>query len=124
MAKKLWRNRQARDEDFALFEQLVGDELKCKDCGATILLVRHKTGHIQIYNPDGTTHWFTCPALRKFQPNMEVRELTDDDLHHFLEIAQARAALIGQLKQALVAGDVAEALRLARKVCGLPEATS
>jgi hypothetical protein len=51
-----------------------------------------------------------------------MRELTDDDLSVIVEAAQRRAALVGELKAALLAGDNDLALTLARKVCGLEEA--
>lgn len=38
--------------------------------------------------------------------------------------AKERAELIGQMRDALLAGDDMAALRLARKVCGLPVLTS
>jgi hypothetical protein len=51
----------------------------------------------------------------------EFRELTDDDLSVIVEAAHRRAALVGELKAALLAGDNDLALTVARKVCGLEE---
>lgn len=51
-----------------------------------------------------------------------ARELSDDDLGVIVEAAQRRAALVGELREALLAGDDVRALRLARRVAGLEEA--
>jgi hypothetical protein len=51
-----------------------------------------------------------------------ARELTDDDLGVIVEMARKRAALVGEMRAALVAGDNDLALRLARRVAGLEEA--
>jgi hypothetical protein len=62
----------------------------------------------------------------KKQPSIRVtpvvRELSDDDLGVIVEAARRRAALVGELRAALEAGDNDLALRLARKVAGLEEA--
>jgi hypothetical protein len=50
-----------------------------------------------------------------------ARELTDDDFTAIVEIAQRRAALVGELKAALLAHDDAHALELARRVCGIDQ---
>jgi hypothetical protein len=51
-----------------------------------------------------------------------MRELSDDDLSVIVEAARQRAALVSQLREALMAGDDRLALEVARKVCGLEEA--
>jgi hypothetical protein len=51
-----------------------------------------------------------------------MRELTDDDLGVIVEAAHKRAALVGAMREALVAGDNDLALRLARRVAGLEAA--
>jgi hypothetical protein len=64
--------------------------------------------------------------MPKKQPSVSLvpvaRELTDDDLGVIVEAAQQRAALVGELKAALLAGDDRLALKLARQICGLQEA--
>jgi hypothetical protein len=64
--------------------------------------------------------------MPKKQPSVSLvavgRELNEDDLSVIVEAAQRRAALVGELKAALVAGDDQRALALARKVCGIQEA--
>jgi hypothetical protein len=63
--------------------------------------------------------------MPKKQPSVSLvpvaRELTEDDLNVIVEAAQRRAALVGELKAALVAGDDRLALALARKVCGIDQ---
>jgi hypothetical protein len=49
------------------------------------------------------------------------RELTDDDLGAIIQMARERAALVGDMRTALEAGDDHRALALARKVAGLEE---
>jgi hypothetical protein len=51
-----------------------------------------------------------------------ARELSDSDLGVIVEAAQRRAALVGELRAALLAGDDVLALKLARRVTGLEEA--
>lgn len=51
-----------------------------------------------------------------------ARELGDDELKGIVEAAQRRAALVGEMRKALVAGDNDLALRLARELAGLEEA--
>jgi hypothetical protein len=50
------------------------------------------------------------------------RELSDDDLGVIVEAAQRRAALMRELRAALVTGNDALALKLARRATGLEEA--
>jgi hypothetical protein len=45
--------------------------------------------------------------------------LSESDVDAILEIAERRAALVGEMRDALEAGDEPRALRLARKVCGI-----
>ena len=51
-----------------------------------------------------------------------MREVTDDDLTVIVEAARKRAELVADMREALIAGDSALALRLARRVAGLEEA--
>ena len=63
---------------------------------------------------------------KRKQPSISLvpvaRELTDDDLGAICEAARKRAALVGEMRQALLAGEDALALKLARRVAGLEEA--
>ena len=47
------------------------------------------------------------------------RELTDEALDCIVEAALRHAALVGDLKSALLAGDQARIVAAARRVCGL-----
>jgi hypothetical protein len=49
------------------------------------------------------------------------RPLTDEALGPIVEAALRRAALVGDLKAAVLAGDAARVMMLARRVCGLEE---
>ena len=49
------------------------------------------------------------------------RELSDEALDFIVHSALRRAALVGDLKLALMAGDQARIVSLARRVCGLEE---
>jgi hypothetical protein len=49
------------------------------------------------------------------------RELSDEALDFIVEAALRRAALVADLKSALVAGDQARIVAAARRVCGLQE---
>jgi hypothetical protein len=60
-------------------------------------------------------------AHQRIELKPEFKELTDDDLGVIVEAAHRRAALVGELKAALLAGDNDLALKLARKVAGLEE---
>jgi hypothetical protein len=53
------------------------------------------------------------------EPKSTSHLLTDDDLDVVLKIARNRAALMMRLKEALVKGDDAASLALAREACGL-----
>ncbi len=48
-----------------------------------------------------------------------VREVTDDELVAIVDAAQRRAALVAEMREALMAGDRELALSLARRVAGL-----
>lgn len=47
--------------------------------------------------------------------------LTRSDIDTILRIGQERAALLFQLKQAILAGDTLLEHQIAREVCGLPK---
>jgi hypothetical protein len=51
-----------------------------------------------------------------------MRELSDDDLDVIVQAAHRRAALMGELKAALLAHDDRRSLELARRACGIQEA--
>ena len=40
---------------------------KCKGCGAEIVWVTTDAGKLTPQNPDGTTHWATCPKFQQFK---------------------------------------------------------
>ena len=47
-----------------------GEKAKCKapECGAVIYWRPHPTtGKQHCFNPDGSSHWGTCPAAAKFR---------------------------------------------------------
>jgi hypothetical protein len=48
-----------------------------------------------------------------------VPRLSGDVIDRLIVRAERRAALVGELKEALVRGDTLAALELARRVCGL-----
>jgi hypothetical protein len=52
---------------------------------------------------------------------VEREPLTDETLDHIVEAALRRAALVGDLKSALLARDQPQIVAAARRVCGLPE---
>lgn len=45
----------------------VGDKGQCKGCGAEIWWLTHKNGRKGIYDPDGTSHFVTCPEATRFK---------------------------------------------------------
>lgn len=45
----------------------VGDESKCKGCGATIYWVRHKNGKKAPYTVEGLNHFADCPKAQSFR---------------------------------------------------------
>jgi len=49
------------------------------------------------------------------------REMSREDVKSIIEIAKQRAELIRRLRAALEGNDTLGALRIARRVCGLPE---
>ena len=83
MGKRLWKDRAAMLDDFALFDEEEAERMKpTADDGSTV---------------------------------------TEADLDEIIAAARERAAVLKDLRAALVARDVTEALRLARKATGLPE---
>jgi hypothetical protein len=52
---------------------------------------------------------------------VEREPLTDEALNHIVEAALRRAALVGDLRSALLAGDEPRIVASARRVCGLEE---
>lgn len=40
---------------------------RCASCGAEIRWQRTPAGHATPINPDGTTHWATCPQARDWR---------------------------------------------------------
>jgi len=47
--------------------KVVGAPGTCKGCGAAILWVTTKNGKAAPYDPDGETHWATCPNAKRFK---------------------------------------------------------
>ena len=62
---------------------LAGDIAECKGCGATVYFVKHRTKNKDgsnktgIYNPDGISHYATCPKSGDYK--VRQRSLTDAD---------------------------------------------
>ena len=50
----------------ALLKQ-VGEPGLCRGCHATIYWVEHCNGNVAPYNPDGSSHFATCPDANKFR---------------------------------------------------------
>jgi hypothetical protein len=64
---------------------------------------------------------FENEAVMKTEVKRIGEELTLADVEAITRIAREHAALVRKLKEALIAGDILGALRLARQVCGLPD---
>lgn len=56
--------------------------------------------------------------------NEEKLPLSLEDVRTILDVARRRAALVAQLKQAILNGDTILEHELAREVCGLPKETT
>jgi len=61
-------------------------------------------------------------AVMREAADQERRKVSREDIELMLQIARKRQAVILAMKDSLLAGDDAAALRYARQVCGLPEA--
>lgn len=44
-----------------------GEPGRCRDCGAVVYWVQHKTGRRGIYTPEGVSHFADCPGAAKFR---------------------------------------------------------
>ncbi len=51
---------------------LVGEPGKCRSCDASVFWIRHRGGKLGIYNPDGTSHFSSCPQADKYRNRKEV----------------------------------------------------
>jgi len=53
---------------------------KCKGCGAQIFWQRTKAGKLTPADPDGTSHWATCPKVAMFKkPEKEPERKGDSE---------------------------------------------
>lgn len=52
----------------------VGDDGICRGCQAEIVWIMTKNGKSAPMNPDGTSHFGTCPAHDRFRKKKPVRE--------------------------------------------------
>ena len=50
-----------------------GEESVCRGphCRAKVYWIKHRDGTKHIYDPDGVTHWATCPDAGKFRKREE-----------------------------------------------------
>ena len=50
----------------------IGERGFCKGCGVGVFWIRHRNGKLGIYNPDGISHYATCPKAEQFRYKTEV----------------------------------------------------
>jgi hypothetical protein len=59
-------------------------------------------------------------ARTEEQPGVDLDQITDQDLDMILVFAERRVALMKQMKAALEQGEEGEALKIARRIFGIP----
>jgi hypothetical protein len=45
----------------------------CRGCRAEIVWLRQRNNRMHPYNPDGTSHFATCPKADEFRTNKQAR---------------------------------------------------
>jgi Zn-finger protein len=68
-------NERLRSNIVALFKRAKAEGVRCKYCAAPVYFLIHQdTGKRGIYDPDGSSHWGTCPNAMQAQQDIEARK--------------------------------------------------